>query len=194
MKRVVFGLSIVLASASTFGMVTANPEYNSQKKGKAPLKALKESRSLSNVSVLYETNDNPEAIGISQKKESRDDTSVFDGSVNDSELSNLFYLLKELDRKSKKLDKEKAELLKEIEYLSKELAQMGIKEENCTQSSAQFQYYQNCENTYTSDPYQPDDSNNFSNNSQSSMSCDNPWLPNLSIINPNCLNRSLFKR
>ena len=188
MKRIIFSLSIILASENVLGMVTANPEYNSQKKGKTYHKTLKKSYSWSAES-FSDVYDYSETMDTPLKEEFLYDISA---------LSLLDFINHQSELRIKELNRENAEMHREIEYLNKKLNQTTLEEknrENCDRSSLHSRYYQNYEDIYTtSDLYQSCNSNNFPDNSQTSTSYENCWFPDLSIVNVNCLNKKLFKR
>ena len=105
MKRMIFCVGIILASAIAFGTVPENFESNFREGEKIPLKTVRRSHSLSEVSNLYETNNYLETI-------------------NPFDLSELMVCCL-----VSQLDKENAKLQDEVVRLEKKLKQTHIKDD-----------------------------------------------------------------
>lgn len=189
MKRMAFCAGIVLASAIAFGTVPENFEYNFREEKNTPLKTVRRSHSMSEVSNLYATDNYFETINPSELSEliihylvlNRDDT---EPQINFYQLKDNLYKLW--------LDQENAKLRDEVDQLEEKLKQTHLKKENetnCYQLPHKTEYH-GC----IYDPYQSCNSDNFQDNPQPSTLYGGNFFPDLSKINVNCINKELFKR
>ena len=189
MKKTIFCVGIVLASAIAFGTVPENFDSNFREEKKIPLKTVRRSHSMSEVSNLYATNNCLETINPSEFSELIVNYLVLNRNDEESQI-NLYQL--EDDLYKLRLDEENAKLRDEVDQLEEKLKQTHLKKENET-NYCQLQHepeYSGC----IYDPYQSCNSDNFQDNPQPSMLYNGHFFPDLSKINVNCINEELFKR